>query len=107
MILQEEKVPAPALLEVRGEVYIELEEFKKLNADREARGEPAFANPRNAAAGSLRQLDPAMTASRPLKIYCYGVGEMAGREFASQWEALQTLKAWGLRVNPQIDRSGD
>ena len=104
LVLQTDKVPAPSLLEVRGEVYIELEEFKKLNADREAQGEPAFANPRNAAAGSLRQLDPAVTASRPLKMYCYGVGEIAGREFASHWEVLQTLKDWGLRVNPLIDR---
>ncbi len=71
---------------------------------REAQGEPAFANPRNAAAGSLRQLDPAVTAGRPLKMYCYGVGEIAGREFASHWEVLQTLKDWGLRVNPLIDR---
>ena len=69
------KCRLPAFLEVRGEVYIELEEFKKLNADRETRGEAAFANPRNAAAGSLRQLDPNITANRPLKIYCYGVGE--------------------------------
>ncbi len=102
--LRTDKVPAPAFLEVRGEVYIELEEFKKLNADREARGEAAFANPRNAAAGSLRQLDPNITANRPLKIYCYGVGEMVGREFASHWESLQTLKSWGLRVNPRVER---
>ena len=67
LILQADKIPVPAFLEVRGEVYIELEEFKKLNADREGRGEPAFANPRNAAAGSLRQLDPAVTASAAVK----------------------------------------
>jgi DNA ligase (NAD+) len=90
------------LLEVRGEVYMDLEEFKKLNAERLARGEPAFANPRNAAAGSLRQLDPKITASRPLKIYCYGVGEVRGRHFDTHWEVLQTLKRWGLRVNPLI-----
>ncbi|MBM4287990.1 MAG: NAD-dependent DNA ligase LigA [Deltaproteobacteria bacterium] len=100
--LQGDKLPA--LLEVRGEVYMEVAQFKKLNRDREARGEPAFANPRNAAAGSLRQLDPAVTAGRPLKIFCYGVGEVQGGEFASQWEVLQTLQAWGLRVNPHIDR---
>lgn len=104
LILRADKLPVPSLLEVRGEVYIELEDFKKLNADREARGEPAFANPRNAAAGSLRQLDPTVTAARPLKIYCYGVGEMAGQNFTSHWETLQALKAWGLRVNPQIGR---
>jgi DNA ligase (NAD+) len=94
--------PAPELLEVRGEVYMDLEEFKKLNEDRLSRGEPAFANPRNAAAGSLRQLDPKITASRPLKIYCYGVGEVRGRNFDTHWEVLQTLKQWGHRVNPLI-----
>ncbi|MDI6852203.1 MAG: NAD-dependent DNA ligase LigA [Deltaproteobacteria bacterium] len=95
---------APELLEVRGEVYIEIEEFKKLNEERLSRGEPAFANPRNAAAGSLRQLDPRVTASRPLYIYCYGAGEVRGRKFESQWETLQTFKKWGIRVNPLIER---
>jgi DNA ligase (NAD+) len=95
---------APELLEVRGEVYMDLPEFKQLNEERLAKGDPAFANPRNAAAGSLRQLDPKITASRPLKIYCYGIGEVRGRSFTSQWEVLQTLKAWGLRVNPLIER---
>ncbi len=94
----------PDLLEVRGEVYIDLGEFQKLNDDRLAKGEPAFANPRNAAAGSLRQLDPGITASRPLKIYCYGVGQVQGPSFKSHWEILQGLKAWGLRVNPLIER---
>lgn len=96
--------PAPVLLEVRGEVYMDLEEFKKLNEERLVQGEPAFANPRNAAAGSLRQLDPKITAARPLKIYCYGIGEVQGRTFASQWEVLQTLKKWGFRINPMIER---
>jgi DNA ligase (NAD+) len=99
-----EAAPAPELLEVRGEVYMDLPEFKQLNEDRLARGEPAFANPRNAAAGSLRQLDPKITAARPLKIYCYGVGEVRGRKFDTQWEVLQDLKQWGLRVNPLIER---
>ncbi|MHB9073570.1 MAG: NAD-dependent DNA ligase LigA [Desulfobaccales bacterium] len=98
-----EAEPVPELLEVRGEVYMDLPEFKQLNEERLARGEPAFANPRNAAAGSLRQLDPKITAARPLKIYCYGIGEVRGRSFESQWEVLQTLKAWGLRVNPLIE----
>jgi DNA ligase (NAD+) len=99
-----ESEPAPELLEVRGEVYMDLEEFKKFNGERLGRGEPAFANPRNAAAGSLRQLDPRITAARPLKIYCYGVGEVEGRNFDTHWEVLQTLKRWGLRVNPLIER---
>ena len=83
---------------------MDLQEFKQYNAERLARGEPAFANPRNAAAGSLRQLDPKITAARPLKIYCYGVGEVRGRNFDTHWEVLQTLKQWGLRVNPLIER---
>ena len=99
-----EAEPAPELLEVRGEVYMDLAEFNQYNAERLARGEPAFANPRNAAAGSLRQLDPKITAARPLKIYCYGVGEVRGRNFDTHWEVLQTLKQWGLRVNPLIER---
>jgi DNA ligase (NAD+) len=96
--------PAPELLEVRGEVYMDLEEFKKLNEERLGKGEAAFANPRNAAAGSLRQLDPKITAARPLKIYCYGVGEVRGRSFDSQGEVLESLQKWGLRVNPMIRR---
>ena len=99
-----EAEPAPELLEVRGEVYMDLPEFNQYNAERLARGESVFANPRNAAAGSLRQLDPKITAARPLKIYCYGVGEVRGRNFDTQWEVLQTLKEWGLRVNPLIER---
>ncbi|MCL6621065.1 MAG: NAD-dependent DNA ligase LigA [Syntrophobacterales bacterium] len=102
--LLETEEPAPELLEVRGEVYMNLEEFRKLNEQRLAKGEPPFANPRNAAAGSLRQLDPAVTASRPLYIYCYGIGEVVGRRFETHWEVLQTLKRWGLRVNPLTER---
>ena len=99
-----EEEPPPELLEVRGEVYMDIGEFKKLNEERLARGEPPFANPRNAAAGSLRQLDPKITASRPLFIYCYGVGEVRGRRFRNQWEILETFKKWGIRVNPLIER---
>ncbi|MBM4286206.1 MAG: NAD-dependent DNA ligase LigA [Deltaproteobacteria bacterium] len=104
LALLADPVPPPALLEVRGEVYIELEPFKKLNQERLARGEPAFANPRNAAAGSLRQLDPAVTAARPLKIYCYGVGEVAGAAFTSHEQTLEALKQWGFPINPLIQR---
>jgi DNA ligase (NAD+) len=93
----------PELLEVRGEVYMDLEEFENLNRERLSRGEAAFANPRNAAAGSLRQLDPVVTASRPLKIFCYGVGELRGHSFKNHWEILQTLIKWGFRVNPLIE----
>ena len=94
----------PELLEVRGEVYMDLREFEELNREREARGEAAFANPRNAAAWSLRQLDPNVTAGRPLKIFCYGVGEVRGKSFETHWEVLQTLKKWGFRVNDLIER---
>ncbi len=97
-------IPPPELLEVRGEVYMDLVDFKRLNNERLAKGEPAFANPRNAAAGSLRQLDPSITAARPLKIFCYGIGLVQGRSFQTHWEILTTLKAWGLRVNPLIER---
>jgi DNA ligase (NAD+) len=101
----EQEEPAPELLEVRGEVYMNLDEFRKLNEERLAQGEPAFANPRNAAAGSLRQLDPKITGARPLKIYCYGVGVVQGRKFSTHWQTLQALRAWGFRVNPLIEQA--
>jgi DNA ligase (NAD+) len=92
-------LPVPDLLEVRGEVYIETEEFKELNRERLLKDMPPFANPRNAAAGSLRQLDPRITAKRPLNIFCYGVGEITGRTFETHKEMLIALQSWGLRVN--------
>lgn len=94
----------PERLEVRGEVYMEVADFKALNQRQQAAGEPAFANPRNAAAGSLRQLDSTITAQRPLKIFCYGVGEVKGWEFAGQWDLLETFRKWGLRTNPLVRR---
>lgn len=90
----------PRLLEVRGEVYLSLAAFQKLNQEREEAGEPPFANPRNAAAGSLRQLDSKITAKRPLSIFCYAPGEATGAEFTSQHEFLTTIPRWGLPVNP-------
>jgi DNA ligase (NAD+) len=102
--LIEREARPPERLEVRGEVYMEVDDFKELNKRREESGEPLFANPRNAAAGSLRQLDPSITAQRPLKIFCYNVGEVRGSEFESQWEVLKTLPTWGLRVNPLVRR---
>jgi DNA ligase (NAD+) len=89
----------PEGLEPRGEVYMTLEEFEKLNRRQEAEGKPPFANPRNAAAGSIRQLDPSITARRPLTIYLYGVGE-GGEGFESHSAMLDTLKGYGLRANP-------
>jgi len=89
----------PKLLEVRGEVIYSKAGFTRLNEERERRGEPMFMNPRNAAAGSLRQLDPKMTASRPLDIFLYAPGVVEGLEVNTQWEFLQALKELGLRTN--------
>ncbi len=90
----------PALLEVRGEVYIEKSAFREVNEQREADGLPVFANPRNLAAGSLRQLDPRVTAARSLRMACYDVGDLDGLELGSQQELLATLPRLGLPVNP-------
>ncbi len=98
--LLDDTLPIPSRLEVRGEVYYPLDAFRKLNEERERAGEPVFANPRNAAAGSLRQLDPRITAQRPLEIFIHGLGVIEGYTLNSQWEALEAFRAWGLRVNP-------
>jgi DNA ligase (NAD+) len=90
----------PARIEIRGEVYLEKEAFRKLNERRLAQGENAFANPRNAAAGSLRQLDPRITARRPLGIFCYGAGIIEGASFRTHWEILEALHGWGFPTNP-------
>ncbi|MBK7858167.1 MAG: NAD-dependent DNA ligase LigA [Archangiaceae bacterium] len=92
---------APRLLEVRGEVFIRKADFVKMNEAREKAGEPTFVNPRNCAAGSLRQLDPKLTAQRPLSVYVYEVGVMEGLEFATHVEKLKWLEAAGLPVNPR------
>jgi DNA ligase (NAD+) len=97
---QPKDLPIPKRLEVRGEVYMEIADFRKLNEEREERGEPLFANPRNAAAGSLRQLDPKITAQRKLHIFCYDVGQTVGITFRTQEELLKTLPRYGLRVCP-------
>lgn len=94
--------PHPALIEIRGEVFLTHAEFARINAAREASGEPVFANPRNAAAGSVRQLDSRITAQRRLDVFLYAIG-FSDRPIAqSQQGLLQTLKAYGLRVNPNI-----
>ncbi len=97
-------IPVPERLEVRGEVIMQIDKFRALNRKREESGEPPFANPRNAAAGSVRQLDSKITAARPLEIYCYGLGEVRGHTFKTQWDILQTLPRWGLRTNPNVRR---
>jgi DNA ligase (NAD+) len=94
--------PVPDLLEVRGEVIFPRKAFGKLNEDRVAAGEAVFANPRNAAAGSLRQLDPKITASRPLDIFCHSAGVVSyGHAFETQWDFLQGIKELGLKINPE------
>jgi len=97
----------PALLEVRGEVYLTHGEFGRINAQREASGEPTFANPRNAAAGGLRQLDPKITASRRLTAAFYAVGESSGWSPATQGALLDALGAWGFPTNGHHARLPD
>ena len=93
---------APPLLEVRGEVYLPRSDFAKLNEERAAQGLPTFANPRNSAAGSIRQLDPQLAASRPLSIWCYGVGALEGKSFHTQSETLEWLADHGFKVSPDV-----
>jgi DNA ligase (NAD+) len=95
----------PSYLEVRGEVFIRKADFLKLNQRREEAGEPLFANPRNAAAGSLRQLDPKISASRPLSFFLYETGEVSGAQFEAHWEKLALLSRLGLPVNPRNARA--
>ena len=90
----------PHILDVRGEIFMNKEAFHALNEERRREGLPIFANPRNAAAGSLRQLDPGITASRPLDCFFYGIGYKEGVDFATQYEVLRALREWGLKTNP-------
>ena len=92
----------PDPFELRGEIYMSRSAFQRLNETQAERGERLFANPRNAAAGSLRQLDPAITAKRPLRFFAYGWGEVAGLPAETQWDAYQILRAWGFPLNPLI-----
>ena len=95
----------PARLEVRGEVFMPLAGFKAMNEAALANGDKVFANPRNAAAGSLRQLDSRITAQRPLSFYCYGVGLVTGEPLGdSHFAVLERLKGWGLPVSPEVKR---
>jgi DNA ligase (NAD+) len=93
---------APPLLEVRGEAYMPLAAFAKLNEKRAEAGEPTYANPRNTAAGSIRQLDPQLTASRPLSIWCYSVGALEGLSFETHSESLEWLRSHGFRVSRDV-----
>lgn len=93
----------PDVLEVRGEVYMPTAGFEAFNERARAKGEKEFVNPRNAAAGSLRQLDPRITAERPLALYCYGVGEVSGNTLPdNHFAILEQLKQWGFCINPEV-----
>jgi DNA ligase (NAD+) len=90
----------PQRLEIRGEVFLPLKAFQKMNREREEQGQPVFANPRNAAAGSLKQLDPAITAKRPLDVFFHGTGIIEGVRFATHWDFRKGLERWGLKPVP-------
>jgi DNA ligase (NAD+) len=92
----------PDPFELRGEIYMSRAAFQRMNEEQAKRGERLFANPRNAAAGSLRQLDPSITAKRPLRFFAYGWGEVADLPAETQWDAYQILRAWGFPLNPLI-----
>jgi DNA ligase (NAD+) len=95
---------APELIEVRGEVYLPIAAFKALNERRAEAGEPTFANPRNSAAGSIRQLDPALAAERPLSIWFYGIGAVRGLDLATHMDEVEWLGERGFKVNPETER---
>jgi DNA ligase (NAD+) len=97
----------PAVLEVRGEVYMPLKDFAEVNRKLEEQGQRLFSNPRNAAAGSLRQKDPKVTSKRSLALVVHGVGRAEGIRFRTHWEALEAVRGWGLRTNPQNQRLND
>ena len=107
LALRNDKRNFPNLLEVRGEVFMLKKDFQKLNMAREDNNEPLFANPRNAAAGSLRQLDPSITAKRPLSIFCYEAGNITGDAFSSHKDFLSALAEWGFPVNSEIALTND
>ncbi len=94
---------APALIEVRGEIYLPIAAFKALNERRAEAGEPTFANPRNSAAGSIRQLDPSLAAERPLSTWMYGIGAVKGLDLATHMDEVEWLRDRGFKVNPDTD----
>jgi len=100
IVSRRSKRALPRRLEVRGEVFLSRQAFQQMNRERDEEGLPVFANPRNAAAGSLKQLDSKITAKRPLDIFCHGMGEIRGADFASHLEFLQALREWGLKPIP-------
>jgi DNA ligase (NAD+) len=101
------KSTPPPLVEVRGEVYLPLADFARLNEKRVAEDLPTFANPRNSAAGSIRQLDPAVARSRPLSLWCYGIGASEGLDHQSHFESIEWLRKHGFKVNQDVERHRD
>jgi DNA ligase (NAD+) len=104
VLLSQEGEPVPSRLVVRGEVYMRKDEFEDLNKWHADAGETQFANPRNAAASSLRQLDPNVTAKRPLHAFFYEVAQVEGQDLETQWEVLKALPRWGLKTNIEQSR---
>lgn len=99
--LRLESEKPPKLIEIRGEVYLELKDFAVINKERKAQGEVLFANPRNAASGSLKLLAPGITARRNLNFFAHSLGELSNGQFSTQWEFLQGLKKYAMRINPE------
>lgn len=105
-LLRHERASIPAFVEVRGEVYLRKSDFNRLNAARERNGLPVFANPRNAASGGVRQLDPALTAQRRLSFFAYqAAARRNGTPIATQWESLRYLQTLGFPINPNVRRA--
>lgn len=102
LVLRRGKRHVPQRLEVRGEIFLSRQAFQQMNREREEEGEPFFANPRNAAAGSLKQLDSTITAKRPLDVFCHGIGAVAGASFTSHLDFLAAIKDWGLKPVPFV-----
>lgn len=100
LTLLEQGYPIPARLEVRGEVFLSNDAFQQLNAERAAADEPLFSNPRNATAGSLKQLDSTVTAKRPLDVFCHGLGQIEGVSLTAHEEFVQAVQAWGFKPVP-------
>jgi DNA ligase (NAD+) len=99
--------PNPDLIEVRGEVIMHKDDFDRLNEEREKKGEPLFANPRNAAAGSVRQLDPRVTSTRPLNMFAYSIGRVEGKNLTNHWESILYLKELGFKISQYVQLCED
>ncbi|NIP39751.1 MAG: NAD-dependent DNA ligase LigA [Candidatus Dadabacteria bacterium] len=97
----------PEIIEIRGEVIYSIEAFAELNRELAKEGKPLYANARNTASGSLRQLDPAITASRPLDFYGWGIGHSEGTDNETEWDVIEKIKGWGFKIDPRIAKFSD